>query len=292
VILDKPKGLGSTAAVARTKRALSAAKAGHAGTLDPLASGLLPVALGEATKTVPFLMGRRKTYRFTVAWGSETSTDDLEGTVTRRSSVLPSRREIEAVLPRFIGRIRQTPPAFSAIRIEGERAYALARRGELRLLSPREVEIGELVLTDAGVGEATFEMRCGKGAYVRALVRDLGRAMGTLAHVIALRRTALGPYSEADMIPLDKIEELGHKAGGLGIPEGILRPLTTALDDIPALAVGEAAAERLRRGMPVELVDHPTSSEQAMVLVLSGGKPVALASTSGNLIRPRRVFNL
>jgi tRNA pseudouridine55 synthase len=292
VVLDKPRGLGSTAAVARVKRALGAAKAGHGGTLDPLASGLLPVALGEATKTASFLMNGRKTYRFTVAWGSETSTDDLEGTVTERSSHRPSRPEIEAVLSGFVGRIEQTPPAFSAIRIAGERSYARARRGEAGQPAPRQVEIESLELCEATADEATFEVRCGKGTYVRALARDLGRALRALAHVIVLRRIALGPYCEADMIPLDKIEELRHKTGGSRIPEGILRPLTTALDDIPALAVGEAAAERLRRGMPIELAHPETSSEHAMVLVLSGDEPVALASTHGNLIRPRRVFNL
>ncbi|MDP9137094.1 MAG: tRNA pseudouridine(55) synthase TruB [Pseudomonadota bacterium] len=292
VILDKPLGLGSTAAVARVKRALGAAKAGHGGTLDPLATGLLPVALGEATKTASFLVNGRKTYRFTVTWGAETSTDDGEGVVTEQSPHRPSPAEIEAMLPRFVGIIEQIPPAFSAIRTAGERSYALARQGRPVLLAARSIEIESLILADATTTQATFEARCGKGTYVRALARDLGRALGSRAHVSALRRTALGPFGEADMIPLDKIEDLLHKACGQGIPQGILRPLETVLDDIPALALSEAEAERLRRGMPVKRADPEVSSKHDMVLVLSGDMPVALASSDGGLIRPRRVFNL
>jgi tRNA pseudouridine55 synthase len=250
------------------------------------------VALGEATKTASFLVNGRKTYRFTVTWGSETSTDDLEGVATQRSPYHPSPSEIDAVLPRFVGLIEQVPPVFSAIRTAGERSYTLARQGRSAILAPRRIEIESLVMLEAERSTATFEARCGKGTYVRALARDLGRALGARAHVSALRRTALGPFAEADMIPLDKIEELRHKACGRGIPEGILRPLETVLDDIPALALSEAEAERLRRGMPVELADPEVSSKHDMVLVLSGDMPVALASIDGDVIRPRRVFNL
>ena len=292
VVLDKPLGLGSTAAVARVKRAFDAGKAGHGGTLDPLATGLLPVALGEATKTASFLVNGSKTYRFTASWGSETSTDDREGSPTESSPHRPAPSEIAAVLPRFVGVIEQVPPAFSAIKREGERSYALARQGRPADLAPRRVEITSLVLLEASAAQATFEARCGKGTYVRALVRDLGRVLGTRAHVAALRRTALGPFGEGDMIPLAKIEELRHKACGLGVLQGILRPLETVLDDIPALALSEAEAERLRRGLPVKLADRKVGSNHEMVLVLSGGMAVALAGTDGDLIRPRRVFNL
>ncbi len=292
VVLDKPQGLGSAAAVAAVKHAFNAAKAGHGGTLDPLATGLLPVALGEATKTVSFLMNGRKTYRFTVIWGSETSTGDLEGVATEQSSHRPARFEIEAVLPRFVGRISQVPPAFSAIKIAGERSYALARRGAITVPAARWVEIESLEVIDATLSQTTFVARCGKGTYVRALARDLGRALGSRGHVGALRRIALGPFGEADMIPLVTLEELSHKASGRGIPEGVLRPLETVLDDIPALALSEAEAERLRRGLPVTLADPGVCVQSGMVLVRSGALPVALASRDGHQIRPRRMFNL
>ncbi len=292
VVLDKPQGLGSAAAVAAVKQAFNAAKAGHAGTLDPLATGLLPVALGEATKTVSFLMSGCKTYRFTVVWGTETSTGDLEGVATEKSSYCPAPSEIERVLPRFVGRISQVPPVFSAIRIAGERSYALARRGSIPVPDARWVEIENLEVIDATRSEATFEARCGKGTYVRALARDLGRALGSRGHVGALRRTAVGPFGEADMIPLARLAELSHKASGQGIPEGVLRPLETVLDDIPAVALSEAEAERLRRGLPVTLADPEVCIQQEMVLVLSGAMPVALAVRDGHQIRPRRVFNL
>jgi tRNA pseudouridine55 synthase len=292
VVLDKPLGLGSTAAVGAVKRAFAAAKAGHGGTLDPLATGLLPVALGEATKTASFLLNGPKTYHFTAAWGSETSTDDREGIITEQSSCRPSRSEIEGMLPRFVGFIDQVPPAFSAIMTKGRRAYTLARQGRTAILSPRRVEIESLSLLGATTSEAVFAVRCGKGTYVRSLARDLGRALGTRAHVSALRRTQLGPFTEIDMIPLDKLEELRHKAGGLGIPQGVLRPLETVLDDIPALALSTAEAERLRRGLPVKLAGPEVSSTHEMVLVLSGDLPVALAGIDGELLRPRRVFNL
>src|SRR5215203_6082787 len=189
VVLDKGVGMTSTHAVAAVKRALNAKKAGHAGTLDPLASGILPIALGEATKTVPYVMDGRKAYVFTVAWGAETNTDDAEGEVVARSDLVPTREAIEALLPRFTGAIEQVPPRFSAIKIQGERAYDLAREGETIELQPRTVEIARLsVLKHAG-DRSILEAECGKGTYVRALARDLGRAIGCLGHVAALRRT-------------------------------------------------------------------------------------------------------
>ncbi|MDR3409144.1 MAG: tRNA pseudouridine(55) synthase TruB, partial [Methylovirgula sp.] len=193
IVLDKPVGMTSTHAVARLKRIFNAKKAGHAGTLDPLASGVLPVAFGEATKTVPFVQDGEKAYRFTIAWGAETDSDDADGQITARSEARPQTEAILAALPQFTGTILQLPPAFSAIKIAGERAYDIARDGETPQLTPRPVTIHELVLVSAGQDEATFEARCGKGTYVRAIARDLGRALGCYGHVSALRRTRVGP---------------------------------------------------------------------------------------------------
>src|SRR4051794_36510766 len=201
VVLDKPIGMTSTHAVAVLKRLFQAKRAGHAGTLDPLASGGLPIALGEATKTVPFVMDGRKRYRFTVAWGEERDTDDTEGRVTRTSVERPSADAIRALLPRFTGLIEQIPPQYSAIKIAGERAYDLARDGEAVALQPRPVEIHELTLRDQpDSSHSVFEAECGKGTYVRALARDMGRILGCFGHICALRRTHVGPFGEQDMI--------------------------------------------------------------------------------------------
>src|SRR6266496_3771081 len=213
VILDKPIGMTSTQAVAVVKRLFNAKRAGHAGTLDPLASGGLPIALGEATKTVPFVMDGRKRYRFTVAWGEERDTDDTEGRVVKTSELRPSAEAISALLPRFTGLIEQIPPQYSAIKVQGERAYDLARDGETVELKPRPVEIHELTLVEHGDnGQSVFEAECGKGTYVRALARDIGRILGCFGHISALRRTLVGPFREADMIPLEELEALCNRA--------------------------------------------------------------------------------
>lgn len=292
-MLDKPEGVTSTQAVARVKRLFQAEKAGHAGTLDPLASGLLPIALGEATKTVSFAMGGRKTYHFTVAWGEETPTCDREGEVTHRSEVRPTLQQIEAVLPNFRGEIMQTPPAFSAIKIAGARAYDLARAGEAVELPPRAAMIQELRLVGQDSPDrASFETVCGKGTYIRALARDLGRALGTYGYVLALRRIAVAPFTEGEMVPLEKLEEMRHKAPGDNAMEGVLRPLETALDGIPALAVRDAEAQRLKQGQPVLLRGANAPIAQDAVLVTWGGKPWCIASVDEGQLKPRRVFNL
>ncbi len=292
LVLDKPLGMSSARAVAHVRRALSAAKAGHAGTLDPLATGVLPIALGEATKTMSFVMNSAKAYRFTVNWGSETSTDDLEGTVTATSDERPSRQAILAVLPEFTGKIEQVPPAFSAIRVDGARAYARARQGEAVELSPRTVNIDALTLLSAASGQAIFELRCGKGTYVRALVRDMGRRLGCFGHVADLRRTASGPFTEADMISLALLEQFGHNSAGRKAVLKALRPLRTALDDIPALALSAAEAGRLKQGQPVRLRSADSHPERQPVLALEGEKPVALSEVRDGFLHPRRVFNL
>jgi tRNA pseudouridine55 synthase len=292
LVLDKPLGLSSAAAVARVRRALGVSKAGHGGTLDPLATGVLPIALGEATKTVSFVMDGSKSYRFKLRWGEETTTDDLEGEVTASSPQRPSAADIENVLPEFRGRIDQVPPAYSAIKIEGERAYARARQGAQVSLAPRPVEIESLELIAGTRDEAVFALNCGKGTYVRAIARDLGRRLRCFAHVVELRRLSSGPFTEADMISLANLEEFGHNTAGRKAVISALRPLRTALDDIPALALSEADAGRLKQGQPVRLRAPTACPERHTVLVLEGDKPVALAAVEDGVIRPRRVFNL
>jgi tRNA pseudouridine55 synthase len=213
VVLDKPVGMTSTHAVSRLKRIYNGKKAGHAGTLDPLASGILPVAFGEATKTVPFVQDGEKAYSFTVRWGVETDTDDADGKSVRESEERPTIAEIEALLPRFLGDIMQVPPQYSAIKIAGERAYDLAREGETVELKPRPVTIHRLSIVDATEEETKLVMECGKGAYVRSIARDLGRLLGCFGHVTALRRTRVGPFLEEDSFTLDEIEG-GEAAGG------------------------------------------------------------------------------
>jgi tRNA pseudouridine55 synthase len=294
-VLDKPVGMTSTEAVARVKRLFDAAKAGHAGTLDPLASGCLPIALGEATKTVSHAMDGRKIYRFTVRFGEETTTDDTEGAVAATSDVRPSDWEIEEILPDFTGRIVQVPPRFSAVKVAGERAYDLARGGESVELEPREVLIHRLDLIERpDADNATFLAECGKGAYVRALARDMGRRLGTLAHVVALRRLAVGPFGEGHMISLEKAEELRHKAGASGgtLAEEALYSVATALDGIPALTMTERDAARLRRGQAVILRGRDAPVMSGPAYAIFGGEPVALGEVDKGAFNPTRVFNL
>lgn len=288
VLLDKPLGLSSAAAVARVKYLFQAAKAGHAGTLDPLATGMLPIALGEATKTVPFIMDGRKTYAFTARFGFETTTDDLEGTATLHSDYCPNRAEILQILPKFLGTIRQIPPAFSAIKKDGARAYELARAGENVELAAREVDIHALLLTGISGMEAHFEVTCGKGTYVRALARDMARALGGAAHVASLRREDVGPFRRENMIPLEKLADLAHKDPGREALFSALRPLQTALDDIPALALSEADAARLLHGQAITARQGVSGTALATL----AGKPVALVEANGSLLEPKRVFNL
>jgi len=294
VVLDKPIGMTSTHAVAVIKRLFTAKRAGHAGTLDPLASGCLPIALGEATKTVPFVVDSRKTYVFTVRWGEERDTDDAEGRVAATSAIRPDAAAIRTLLPRFIGTIEQVPPRFSAVKIEGERAYDLARDGQTVEIAPRAVTIHRLDLIElTDPDHAVFAAECGKGTYVRALARDLGRALGALGHVSALRRSRVGPFGESDMIPLERLESLCHRAAaGEGHLADILLPIETALDDIPALAVSPADAARLQRGQAVLMRGRDAAVLSGMVQVASGGQVVAIAEVDRGEIVPKRVFNL
>jgi tRNA pseudouridine55 synthase len=294
VILDKPIGMTSTHAVSVVKRCFNARRAGHAGTLDPLASGSLPIALGEATKTVPFVMDSRKLYRFTVRWGEERDTDDAEGRLAARSDQRPSADAVRALLASFTGVIQQVPPRYSAIKIEGERAYDLARDGEDVELSARPVEIGRLELVDASdPHQAVLEAECGKGTYVRSLARDLGRALGCFGHVSALRRAAVGPFGEETMILLEQLEALCHRAAsGEASLADALMPVETALDDIPALAVSGADAARLQRGQAVLLRGRDAPNFRGTVYVTVSGRLLALAELDCGEIVPKRVFNL
>jgi tRNA pseudouridine55 synthase len=288
VVLDKPLGMGSTKAVGRVRWLFAAEKAGHGGTLDPLATGVLPIALGEATKTVPFVMDGRKEYRFTLRFGEARATEDAEGEVTATSDVRPTDEAIRAVLGRFTGEVEQVPPAFSALKVAGERAYDLARKGEAPDLKPRRVTIERLDLTGRPDRDhADFVVACGKGTYIRSLGRDLAQALGTVGHLSALRRTAAGPFREAAAISLSKLEALGH------IPPllGALAPVVTALDDIPALALTEAQVGRLRQGQPVLLTGNAPPFG-ALARAEREGRLVALVRCDGATLQPVRVFNL
>jgi tRNA pseudouridine55 synthase len=295
LVIDKPAGMTSSQVVNRVRRVTGAAKVGHGGTLDPLATGILPVALGEATKTVAYLMNGSKSYRFRVRWGEARSTDDADGEVTAASDLRPSEREIEAALPRFRGEIEQVPPTYSAVKVEGERAYALARAKKGFALAPRPVcvERIELVVGD-DLDHATFEVDCGKGVYMRSLARDLGLRLGCFAHIVALRRTAVGPFTETQAISLDSVGAVGHSAAA---PEHVL-PVETALDGIPALALTETEARSLRSGRPVPML-RASDVERigglnsgTSVCAMSSGKPVAVARFDKGQLRPVRVFNM
>ena len=294
VVLDKPVGMTSTHAVSVIKRLFSARRCGHAGTLDPLASGALPIAMGEATKTVPFVMDGRKLYRFTVRWGEERDTDDAEGRVVEQSDSRPTADAVRALLPSFLGVIQQVPPRYSAIKIEGERAYDLARDGETVELAARPVEITRLELMESpDADHAVLEAECGKGTYVRSLARDMGRALGCFGHVSALRRVAVGPFEADSMISLVDLEAVCHRAAaGEGSLADALLPVETALDDIPALAIGRADAARLQRGQAVLLRGRDAPIFSGPVYITVEGHLLALAEVDHGEIVPRRVFNL
>ncbi|HXC56921.1 MAG TPA: tRNA pseudouridine(55) synthase TruB [Rhizomicrobium sp.] len=300
VIVDKPQGITSTQVVGAVKRVFDAQKAGHAGTLDPLATGVLAIALGEATKTVPYAMDCEKVYRFTARWGEARDSDDAEGRVTATCDKRPTKDEIEAAIPRFTGQVVQVPPAYSAIKVQGERAYDLAREGQDVVLEPRTVEILEARhLGQPDPDHAEFEILCGKGTYVRAWVRDIALALGTVGHVSQLRRARIGPFAEKDAVPLETLR------GSVHIPAAFehLRPISTALDGIPALAVTGPDAVRLKSGNPIliraaqfaKITDGQPSGDDLQGLTVflhtAEGEPVALAEFAQGELRPFRVFN-
>ena len=295
LIIDKPAGMTSSHVVNRARRILNAAKVGHGGTLDPMATGILPLAFGEATKTVSYVMDGLKKYQFEVCWGEARDTDDAEGEIIETSGVRPSREQIETALGGFTGEIEQVPPAYSAIKVDGQRAYALARADQPVTLEARTILIDKFELADMpDADHAVFNVVSGKGAYMRGLARDLARTLGTVGHVSRLRRTQLGPFGESDAISLDKLEELGHIAPA----EELLRPVETALDDIPALAMTEDEARRLKCGQAVSALKVARRTpltdinQGETVFAMAEGKPIALARFEGGEIRPFRVLNI
>ena len=288
VVLDKPIGMTSTQAVGAVRRLFEAQKAGHAGTLDPLATGILPIALGEATKTVPFAVDGEKAYRFTVRFGVETDTDDAEGQVVRTSESLPSAQDIESVLADFTGEISQVPPSFSAIKVEGNRAYDLARSGEEVILEPRWIVVEELRLVEMpDKATAVLEAECGKGTYVRALARDMGRVLGSAAHVIALRRTRVGAFDETVAVSLAALRE----AAEAGDVAAHLRPVEAALDDLPGLSMGPGDAASLARGQAVLVRGRDAPVLSGAAYAHFKGRILALGELEKGAFRPTRVFN-
>jgi tRNA pseudouridine55 synthase len=301
VALDKPAEMTSTDAVARVRRLFNANKAGHAGTLDPLATGILPIALGEATKTVPWLMESEKIYRFGISWGVSTDSQDAEGREIARSDVRPDPKAAAAALAEFVGEKDQIPPIYSAIKIDGERAYDLARDGETPEMVARRVVLHEAaVLEDSTPDRLVCEVRCGKGYYIRALVRDLAAKLGAEGHVVDLRRRAVGRFSEEFAVSLDELIDLVHKDAA----QRALLPLETALDDIPALAIKGEEALSLRQGRPIILLPHQVEMLRAKMrprtisgedasraaLATCGGKAVALGEMRAGRLTPTRIF--
>ncbi len=312
--INKPAGISSAKVVALVKRHFDGVKTGHAGTLDPLASGVLPIALGEATKTISYVMTAEKSYRFSVKWGAETQTDDAEGEITRTSTHIPTTKDITDILPEFTGMIDQIPPDYSAVKVQGKRAYALARSRdkaadgegsassgkEVPLLAARKIRIDRLTLISAEAEAAHFEVHCGKGAYIRSLARDIGRALGTAAYVTALERRSVGKFHLEDAISLDFLHEIGQ---GSRASNPILS-IMTVLDDIPAVALTDTEATRLRFGQKLSLdpqrlailrqafadlndIEHPNRA-----IAVFDERPVALIEIEDAILSPLRVLNL
>lgn len=297
LVLDKPYGITSNDALGKIKRILHPQKVGHAGTLDPRATGCLPLAFGEATKTVSFVMDGRKIYRFEVTWGSETDTDDTEGEVVATSDIRPAPDAIREILPDFIGTIMQVPPAFSAIKVDGARAYDLARDGETVELEARPIDVHRLDLVECpDENRAVFEAECGKGTYVRALARDMGRRLGSRGHVTVLRRLLVGPFGEEDMVSLDNLVEaaegLEEGAGIEALVEEFILPVRDAMDNLDEIPVSLEDAAKIRKGMAILLRGRsaPLSCEAAYAS--HAGTPVALGSVEKGRFQPSRVFNL
>ncbi len=288
VVLNKPYDMTSTQAVGKVRWLLGAAKAGHAGTLDPLATGILPIALGEATKAVPQVQDGTKVYRFVIGWGRATSTDDAEGEVIATSEVRPEAGALEALLPRFTGTIMQRPPAFSAIKVDGERAYDLARAGEAVELAARPIDIDGIRLIEHGAETSVLEVTCGKGTYVRALARDIAEALGTVGHVTSLHRAAVGPFKDANAVTLEALE--AAQAG----PErdGLIAPVEMGLGDLPEIRLdaGQAGAVGNGNGVLLTGANAPLAVDECWVSFK--GKVLATGSVEFGQFKPRRVYNL
>lgn len=292
LVLDKPTGITSTRALSVVKRLFNAQKAGHAGTLDPLATGVLPIAFGEATKTTSYAVDGPKMYRFTVAWGVETNTDDSDGEPVCRSQQRPTCAEVEAALPAFTGVIEQVPPAFSAIKINGQRAYDLARGGGEVALVPRQIEVDTLRLVSMEASEsAVFEVTCGKGTYVRALARDIGRSLGCFGHVTALRRTRVGSFTEQGAVSIESLKADLSDTPNVEDLEARLQPLEAALDALVGLRVDAAEAARLAQGQAILIRGQEVPDASRPVYAKLRGRVIALGEIDKGTLRPTRVFN-
>ncbi|MEO9297250.1 tRNA pseudouridine(55) synthase TruB [Devosia alba] len=286
VVLNKPYDMTSTQAVGKVRWLFSAAKAGHAGTLDPLATGILPIALGEATKAVPQVQDGTKIYRFAIAWGSATTTDDTEGAVIATSDRRPDRAALEAVLPQFVGTIMQRPPIFSALKIDGERAYDLARAGEAVDLPPREIDVDAIELIEHGSESSILEVTCGKGTYVRSLARDIGEALGTRGHVSMLHRAAVGPFTDEDAVTIEQLEALDGAAR-----DALLQPVWSGFGDLPEIRLDALQASAVRHGNTVLLTGagSPVSVDECWASFK--GDVLATGWVEFGQFRPKRVFN-
>jgi tRNA pseudouridine55 synthase len=294
LIIDKPSGMTSTDVVSRVKRLFDAQKAGHGGTLDPLATGLLPIAFGTATKTVPYVMDGTKLYRFTLQFGEARDTDDGDGQITETSDIRPDDTTIQAALAQFRGAILQVPPIFSAIKVAGERAYDMAREGRRPLLAPRPVRVDHFeLITRADANAAVFEVASGKGVYMRSLARDLAVACGTVGHIAALRRLRVGPFLEQHAIPLDKLREPDDTAPA---SPDLLLPVATALADIPALALTEQEAADFRHGQAISLValmgriPATADPDGGLARAMAGGRVIGLCRLKDGMLKPERVL--
>ena len=290
LVLDKPVGIGSTPALGRARRIFDAQKAGHAGTLDPLASGILPVAFGEATKTIHMMMDASKTYECTIRFGATTTTDDLEGEIVNQTAVRPDDSAIQMVLSRFTGEISQKPPVYSALKIDGRRAYDMARAGEEPDLALRQVRIDHIeVIARPDADHLQLRVDCGKGTYIRALGRDIAQELGSLGHICALRRTRVGNFSLDHAIGLEKLMDLGHSTPDLNKLDRLILPLETVLDDIPALALDENQARMVRHGQSIPVSDDRVSAD--IFWVHYETKAVALGTLRESVFKPSRIIN-
>ena len=294
LIIDKPQGLTSTDVVNRVRRGFDAQKAGHGGTLDPLATGVLPVAFGHATKTVPYVMDGTKLYRFTLRLGEARDTDDADGAVTAEGPERPTDDQLNAALPAFRGAIMQVPPAYSAVKVAGERAYDMAREGRPPVLEPRPARVDRFDLVERpDADHAVFEVQSGKGVYMRSLARDLALACGALGHIAALRRLRVGPFTEMDAIPLDKVMPADDMARS---SPDLLLPVATALADIPALALTQAEAVQLTQGQAISLLTLmgriPAAANPAggLARAMAGGRVVGLCRLDDGMLRPERIL--
>lgn len=288
LIIDKPRDMGSTQVVGKTRYLLHANKNGHTGTLDPFATGILPIAFGEATKLVPFVMDGKKEYEFILKWGEQTQTDDTEGEIIARSDKIPSRDEILKALPNFIGRIKQIPPIYSAIRINGQQAYKLARKGEEIDMPEREIEIYSLELLEEYADSAKFRVECSKGTYVRTLGKDLAEYLGTLGHLKELRRTKCGVFDLKHKILLDSLEKIEY----VEERRKSLLPLETSLRDIAEIAVTEEDARKLKMGQGISPKNYDVKPSEKLVVAKLHNCLIALVRIDERKISPVRVFNL